>query len=72
MGFVYNVYTEPAHRRRGVARALLDVLHDWALARGLGAIGLHASAAGRPLYETLGYRPTNEMRLDLRAAQVEP
>jgi GNAT superfamily N-acetyltransferase len=69
MGYVYNVYVEPAHRRRGVARAAMQALHDWAGARGLGALALHASAAGRPLYETLGYLPTSEMRLDLVAGR---
>src|SRR4051812_12005427 len=30
LGFVYNVYVEPAHRRRGLARATLEALHQWA------------------------------------------
>jgi hypothetical protein len=41
-------------------------VHEWARERGLGAVALHASDDGQPLYEALGYRPTNEMRLDLR------
>lgn len=65
LGFIYNVYVEPAHRRRGLARATLEVLHAWARERGLGALALHASEDGRPLYETLGYVPTNEMRVKL-------
>jgi len=28
-------------------------------------ISLHASPFGRPLYESLGFEPTNEMRLHL-------
>jgi GNAT superfamily N-acetyltransferase len=69
LGFVYNVYVEPAHRRRGVARALLEALHGWARGRGLGALALHASEDGRPLYEALGYLPTNEMRIDFLAIE---
>ena len=65
LGFIYNVYVEPAHRRRGLARATLELLHQWARDRNLGALALHASEAGRPLYETLGYEPTNEMRVKL-------
>jgi hypothetical protein len=42
-------------------------LHQWAEGRGLGALALHASEEGRPLYETLGYEPTNEMRVDFLA-----
>src|SRR5690242_18807989 len=26
---VYNVYTEPDHRRRGLARALMETIHAW-------------------------------------------
>jgi GNAT superfamily N-acetyltransferase len=67
LGFVYNVYVAPVHRRRGLARALMLALHEWAQARGLGAVALHASEHGRPLYEALGYLPTNEMRIDFLA-----
>jgi GNAT superfamily N-acetyltransferase len=67
LGFVYNVYVHAGHRRRGIARALMLALQEWAVERGLGAIALHASDEGQPLYEALGYRPTNEMRLDLLA-----
>ena len=65
LGFIYNVYVEREHRRRGVARATLELLHQWAHDRNLGALALHASEDGRPLYETLGYEPTNEMRKKL-------
>lgn len=67
MGYVYSVYVEPAHRRRGVATAVMRALHAWAEERGVGALALHASAAGQPVYAALGYLPTNEMRLDLLA-----
>ena len=56
-----NVYTEPAWRRRGVAEALVRRALDWADARGVSGVVLHASDAGRALYERLGFRPTNEM-----------
>jgi GNAT superfamily N-acetyltransferase len=61
-GIVLNVYTEPAWRRRGVAELLMRHLLEWSRARGLVRVVLHASAAGRPLYEKLGFVPTNEMR----------
>jgi GNAT superfamily N-acetyltransferase len=54
--FVYNVYTEPPHRRRGLARQLMEIIHQWCCDRGLKTIGLNASEFGRPLYESLGYR----------------
>ena len=67
LGFVYNVYVDAGHRRRGIARALMLALHEWARVRELGAMALHASEHGRPLYEALGYVPTNEMRIDFLA-----
>ncbi len=57
-----NVYTEPQWRGKGVARALMRVLMGWAASRGTDRIVLHASDAGRPLYESLGFHTTNEMR----------
>ena len=56
-----NVYTEPAWRRRGIAERLVRAALAWADARGASGVVLHASDAGRALYERLGFRPTNEM-----------
>jgi GNAT superfamily N-acetyltransferase len=56
-----NVYTEPAWRRRGIAERLVRAALDWADARGVSGVVLHASDAGRALYERLGFLPTNEM-----------
>jgi len=58
---VVNVYTEPAWRRRGAARTLMEQVIDWARAQGIGRLVLHASKDGRALYERLGFAPTNEM-----------
>ena len=60
IAFVYNVYTEPGHRRRGLARRIMDAVHAWCRDEGVLTIGLAASASGRPLYESMGYRaPAN-------------
>ncbi len=55
MAFVYNVYTEPAHRRRGLARMVMNTIHAWCRENGIHQVALNASDAGRPLYESLGY-----------------
>jgi GNAT superfamily N-acetyltransferase len=60
---VLNVYTEPSWRRCGVAAALMNEVLEWTRAEGIREVVLHASAEGRPLYERLGFVPTNEMRL---------
>jgi GNAT superfamily N-acetyltransferase len=54
--FVYNVYTEHAHRRRGLARRLMETLHAWCAQHGVGAIALNASGDAQRLYESLGYQ----------------
>jgi GNAT superfamily N-acetyltransferase len=65
LAFVYNVYTEHAHRRRGIAWRLMEALHAWCRANGIEVVALHASDDGRPLYEKMGYQAANEMRLQL-------
>lgn len=63
-GLVLNVYTERAWRRLGVADALMRELLRWCRENGIESVVLHASDEGRPLYEKLGFTPTNEMRYD--------
>lgn len=65
--WILNVYTEPPYRRRGLARQLINVMLDWCRAEDLGIVSLHASPDGRALYESMGFQPTNEMRLNLRS-----
>lgn len=66
---VLNVYVEPAWRRRGVGKALMRAVLDALAARNIRRVVLHASDSGRPLYERLGFAPTNEMRLTRGEAQ---
>jgi GNAT superfamily N-acetyltransferase len=61
---VMNVFTEREHRGRGAARLLMQCVIDWARGAGVDSLVLQASAAGRPLYEQLGFVPTREMRFD--------
>ena len=64
--WIVNMYTEPPHRRRGLARRLMEAMLAWCRDRGMRSLYLHASDEGRPLYEGLGFQPTNEMRIALR------
>ena len=66
-GFVFNVYTEPAHRKRGLARRMMDVMHEWCRGEGIERVVLNASTFGQPLYEAMGYVAADEpmMRLKL-------
>ena len=58
LAFVYNVYTEPAHRHRGIARMVMDAIHAWCRHQGISSVALNASGPGRRLYDSMGYRTT--------------
>jgi len=66
--YVLNVYTEPAHRRRGLARALMEEVLAHCRAAGAARVTLHASDEGRPLYTALGFAATNEMERSVQDA----
>jgi GNAT superfamily N-acetyltransferase len=63
--YVHSVYTEPAYRRQGLARRVLTAMIAYCRDNGWPRLSLHASELGRGLYEDLGFKPTNEMRLVL-------
>ena len=62
---ILNVYTDPQFRRQGIARLLMNTIIDWCREQGFAHVSLHSSKDGRPLYESLGFEPTSEMRLKL-------
>lgn len=64
-GYVWGVYVEPAHRRRGHARRLTQATTARLAALGCTHALLHASPPGLPVYRELGFEPTNELRLGL-------
>jgi GNAT superfamily N-acetyltransferase len=68
---IFNMYTEPEFRRRGLARKLMVIMIDWCRNKGFSTVFLHASNAGRPLYASLGFKPTNEMRLLLKRSRTK-
>ena len=45
-----------AHRRRGLARLIMDTIHAWCRDAGITSVALNASEDGRPLYESMGYQ----------------
>jgi len=60
-GYVLNLFVEPSHRRRGIARDLLEASEQEFQRRGIGFAVLHATDVGRPLYELAGWKSTTEM-----------
>lgn len=67
-GYVLNLFVEPDHRGRGIARALMQRAEGCFAERGASFMILHATEAGRPLYESLGWGRTAEMAKRLGAA----
>jgi GNAT superfamily N-acetyltransferase len=65
---ILNVYVYPEFRRQGIARELMRTIIAWCRKEGFASVFLHASEDGRPLYRSLGFEPTNEMKLKLRTA----
>jgi GNAT superfamily N-acetyltransferase len=70
LAFVYNVYTEPAHRRRGLARLVMDAIHAWCRAEGITSMALNASRDGKPLYESMGYAESASPMMFLSLVRV--
>ena len=60
-GYLLNVFVEPEFRRRGLAHGLIKECLAEAKRRGIRVVTLHASDAGRAVYEKLGFGSTNEM-----------
>ncbi|GIE85486.1 GNAT family N-acetyltransferase [Actinoplanes regularis] len=68
-GYVFNVATDPAHRRRGYSRLCTTALLDWYRDHGIATVDLRATAPAEPLYRSLGFVRTTDpaMRLHITA-----
>ncbi|MBW3084444.1 hypothetical protein KEM60_00632 [Austwickia sp. TVS 96-490-7B] len=65
-GYVANVWTDPAYRRLGIARALMSELVTWSRNESLVRLVLNPSEISQSLYASFGFRPADDlMRLDL-------
>lgn len=64
-GYIWGVYVEAAYRRRGFGRRLTEVAVEYLRSQHCTHALLHASPWGKPVYEQLGFTPSNEMRLEL-------
>jgi GNAT superfamily N-acetyltransferase len=62
-GYVFGVRVTPEYRGRGIATELTKASVEFLRGIGCRRVRLHASPFGRPIYERLGFVPTNEMEL---------
>ncbi|MEH1909830.1 MAG: GNAT family N-acetyltransferase [Nostoc sp.] len=56
---IFILYVLPEHRRRGIGRALMRYVENWAIQRGDRQIGLQVFQSNKPalnLYNQLGYQ----------------
>ena len=65
IGWIIGVYVRPEFRGRGIARALSSASVEWLRGTGCKKAKLHASPFGRGIYESLGFKDSNEMELPL-------
>ncbi|MBR1862932.1 MAG: GNAT family N-acetyltransferase [Ruminococcus sp.] len=57
---IMNVYTDESSRRKGIAKRLVLTLTARAKERGVTEISLDTTESGRPFYEKLGFRASEE------------
>lgn len=61
------MFTRDDYRKQGIANSLLEKLVEEARCRGIKKIWLGASQLGRPVYEKIGFRQTEEwLEMDIR------
>lgn len=64
-GYIWGVYVEPSYRRKGIAKQLTNATIEHLKSINCTKAILNASPAGKPVYESLGFSPSNAMQLDL-------
>ena len=73
--YVFLLYVEPNHRRKGIASALMAKAVEWAKARGDRKISLQVFSDNQPalmMYEKLGYRVQSFWMTRAIADTLEP
>jgi len=68
---VRAMYTHPSFARRGVGRLILELCEAAAKAEGFQRLELMGTLSGRPLYESYGFRPIEDI-LDDRGGEPVP
>jgi GNAT superfamily N-acetyltransferase len=71
LGWIGMVLTHPDFRRQGLARALFSKVMEHARLLGIRTLKLDATAYGRPLYESFGFRAEQTVERWQRLRQPE-
>ena len=70
IGYIMNISVEPEYRNQGIAKELLKTILFYIKDKNITLVSLHASEMGKNLYEKVGFKPTNEMRLKLDSIDI--
>lgn len=62
-GYVWGVFVQPEHRGKGIGGSLVEQCVGYLRTLGCSRVELHAGESSRPLYERLGFRPTDELAM---------
>lgn len=65
-GYIWNVFVESDYRRQKIGTKLTNRAIEYLRSLDCTHAILHASPYGKPVYESLGFIPKNEMILDLK------
>lgn len=63
IGYVWSVYINEKHQKRGLGAALMRCCLDHLQSIGCTSVVLHSSDAGRRLYQKLGFTATEELSI---------
>lgn len=69
---IFILYVVPEHRRRGIGKALMRYVENWAIQRGDRQIGLQVFQSNKPalnLYNQLGYQTQSLWMVKLLSAE---
>lgn len=66
VGYIMNLVVLKEYRRQGVARSIMERIISFLLENDIIVSELHATDMGRRLYEELGYKNSNAMKLTLK------
>lgn len=66
VAYLHSLYTEKGYRNRKYSQRIIQRVIAYCKSNGINRVQLNASAAGRPVYEKMGFKPApDSMRLFL-------
>ncbi|MHA1983425.1 MAG: GNAT family N-acetyltransferase [Candidatus Hodarchaeales archaeon] len=65
IGYIMNLAVNEEYRRKGIARALMKKVIEFLKTNNIISVELHATEMGKDLYEELGFKNSNAMRIQL-------